>query len=127
MKVISVPISVGELIDKVTILRIKQKKIDAPEKLAHINHELKSLLEVCESGQIDLGLEDVSKLEQVNLELWQIEDDIREKERAKAFDQEFIELARAVYVTNDQRFALKDALNRHFGSEYFETKSYKPY
>lgn len=124
---ISVPVSVGELLDKVTILRIKEMKILEEGKLANVRKELAALEGVCRKHGIDSRQELVGKLMNVNLKLWEIEDAIREKERAKRFDEEFIELARAVYVTNDQRFVLKHEINRALGSVYQEEKSYKPY
>lgn len=122
-----VPVSVGELVDKITILRIKRAKIADPGKLANIQVELKSLEDVCINKGIDLTSPLVQELERVNLTLWQIEDDIRDKERAKEFDAQFIELARSVYVTNDARFAAKSRINAAFGSKLKEEKSYQDY
>ena len=124
---ISVPISVGELVDKITILRIKSKHIKEAAKLQNIRKELTALEGVCGKHGIDLSHRLVDELEAVNQELWIIEDDIRDKERAKIFDEGFISLARAVYVTNDKRFKAKSAINAHFGSAFHEEKSYKEY
>lgn len=126
---IEVPVSVGELVDKMTILKIKSVRINDSEKLVHVKKELDLLTERLESlpgARVELkDLEE--KLLRVNEKLWEIEDDIREKERAREFDDRFIELARAVYVTNDQRFALKNEINLKVGSAVREVKSYKDY
>jgi hypothetical protein len=124
---ILVPISVGELIDKVTILRIKTRHIKDPGKLENINNELKAMLRVCSEHHIDPSSELARDLERVNEALWVIEDKIRDKERAKTFDSEFVELARAVYVQNDSRFKVKSQINDAHGSCYREEKSYQPY
>jgi hypothetical protein len=129
MKDILVPISPGELIDKITILRIKAARIRDAAKVANVRHEL-TLLERMwrESGAaIPAVSADEAALERVNAALWDIEDEIRDKELAQAFDARFIELARAVYVTNDERAALKKRINTTLGSTIVEEKSYKPY
>ena len=121
------PVSLGELVDKISILKIKSKFIKDKEKLKHVRLELTKLettLDQLNLKGIDAHLEG---LVEVNRQLWKIEDDIREKEREKSFDQKFIELARAVYHTNDERFRKKDQINREFGSIIVETKSYKDY
>lgn len=127
MSDIQCPISVGELVDKITILRIKQKKISDAGKLNNIATELDALIAVCDKARIDLAGAPVQELEGINLTLWKIEDDIRDKERAKAFDQDFIDLARAVYITNDERFKVKAKLNDAYGSRLKEEKSYRDY
>jgi hypothetical protein len=124
---LNVPVSVGELVDKITILNIKNKMIADPTKLANIRRELEALLEVCRQHGIDPSDKETQDLERINLSLWKIEDDIRDKERDKSFDKEFIELARAVYVTNDERFRAKAVLNEKYGSTFKEEKSYKKY
>lgn len=124
---ILVPVSVGELVDKITILRIKSKQIMDQSKLANIAKELSALQAVCAEKGIDLSHPLVTKLESVNQTLWVIEDDIRDKERQKEFDARFIELARAVYVTNDERFKVKSDVNTYFGSSFHEEKSYQKY
>lgn len=124
---ISVPVSVGELLDKITILRIKREKITAPSKLINIELELAQLENVCRQNDIDLQHRNVSDLYAINLALWQIEDDIRIKEAQKEFDSRFIELARAVYVTNDRRFEVKSRINEASGSTLREEKSYESY
>jgi len=129
MKDILVPISPGELLDKITILRIKAARMRDATKVANVRHEL-SLLEKTwqNSGAsaVDLGLEE-SNLTRVNEALWVIEDDIRDEERAQRFGEKFIELARAVYVTNDERAAIKKRINTLLGSSIVEEKSYQQY
>lgn len=124
---VEVSVSLGELIDKITILKIKQQRISDNEKLKHVETELNSLQETLNT----LGIKNYETLEnalqKVNEELWVIEDDIREKERNKQFDDKFIELARAVYITNDKRFDLKSQINSQFGSQFHEVKSYESY
>ncbi|MCR9203154.1 MAG: DUF6165 family protein [Halobacteriovoraceae bacterium] len=124
---VQVSVSLGELIDKITILKIKQEKIGDTEKLKHVRNELTSLQATLDS----LGLDGYQALEtqliETNTKLWEIEDDIREKERNKDFGEGFIQLARAVYITNDQRFELKSQLNGKFGSQFQEVKSYESY
>jgi hypothetical protein len=129
MKDILVPISPGELIDKITILRIKAARIRDAAKVANVRHELQLLEKTWrESGAaIAAVAADEAALERVNAALWDIEDEIRDKELAKAFDARFIELARAVYVTNDERAAIKKRINIALGSTIVEEKSYKPY
>ncbi len=122
-----VPISVGELVDKITILRIKQRKITDSAKLINIVAELDALKAVAKEHNIGLDAAEVADLESVNMRLWDIEDDIRQEERDKNFGERFVELARAVYVTNDQRFEAKSKVNDLFGSELREEKSYESY
>lgn len=122
-----VPVSVGELLDKITILQIKSERISDQAKLVNIRKELNALIEICGKNSINVSHPFVMELKSINEALWVIEDDIRDKERAKAFDQKFIELARAVYVTNDQRFNVKSKINKEMGSAFSEEKSYKPY
>lgn len=121
------PVSLGELVDKISILRIKEKFITDSEKLRLVNHEHTVLL--AELDRLALSGIDghLASLQEVNEKLWKIEDDIRELEREKRFDQDFIELARAVYVTNDERFRRKAAVNDEYGSEVKEVKSYEKY
>ena len=129
MKDILVPISPGELLDKITILRIKAARMSDAAKVANVKHEL-ALLEKTwkDSGAaaIDLAAEEAS-LTRVNEMLWVIEDEIRDEERAKRFGDRFIELARAVYVTNDERAAIKKRVNTLSGSTIVEEKSYQAY
>jgi DNA polymerase IIIc chi subunit len=129
MKDILVPISPGELLDKITILRIKAARMTDPQKVQNVRLEL-DLLERTwrESGSaVPEVAADEAELQRVNEALWDIEDQIRDKELAQAFDGEFIELARAVYVTNDERAAVKRRVNVTLGSRIVEEKSYKPY
>ena len=129
MTTILVPISPGELIDKITILRIKAQRMRDSVKVANVQHELK-LLEATwresAAGAVDISAEERA-LEAVNGRLWEIEDDIRDHESRHAFDQGFIELARAVYVNNDERAAIKKRINLKLGSKIVEEKSYKDY
>jgi uncharacterized protein YukE len=129
MSEIRVPISPGELLDKITILRIKSTRISDPQKLANVRSELQVLEETWHgSNYAKAGIEaDVNALLDVNERLWVIEDDIREKERAQAFDADFIRLARAVYVENDERAAIKRRINLKLGSSIVEEKSYAEY
>jgi len=126
---IHVPVSPGEVLDKITILEIKSERIVDPEKLANISHELGLL----QAAWAQLVVEDETirrmhaKLKAINETLWEIEDDIRAKERAGEFDQRFIELARSVYVTNDQRAVAKLELNTYLGADIVEEKSYQEY
>lgn len=126
---INTQISVGELLDKFSILKIKSNKIKDPKKILNINKEKKYLNQIIESelSQYNYLEERIKELVNVNSKLWDIEDLIREKERAKEFDEEFQELARSVYFTNDKRFSIKDKINRESGSEFQEQKSYSEY
>jgi Family of unknown function (DUF6165) len=126
---ILVPISPGELLDKITILRIKAARITDPAKTGHVRLEL-ALLEKTwrDSGFAAAEISaDERALHDVNESLWDIEDRIREKEAQQSFDRDFIELARAVYLYNDERAAIKKRLNLALGSRIVEEKSYKPY
>ncbi len=124
-----VPISPGELIDKITILEIKSARMNDAAKLHNVRTELNLLNETWRASaysQVDITVE-WTALRDVNAQLWDIEDDIRDKERAGEFDAKFIELARAVYVTNDERAAVKRRINTKLGSALVEEKSYKEY
>ena len=127
--IISVPVSVGEVVDKVTILEIKSERISDQAKVANVKAELDSLRPLVSGGVFD-SAEDVdltNGLRAVNGELWDIEDDIRAEEAAGRFGDRFIELARAVYVTNDRRAELKKKINLATGSQLVEEKSYEDY
>jgi len=129
MNEIKVPISPGELLDKVTILRIKSQRMSDPAKVANVRLELRLLEETWNASayaKIDIAA-DIAALLAVNERLWVIEDDIRDKERSQAFDAEFIRLARAVYVENDERAAIKRRINTTLGSSIIEEKSYRDY
>ena len=121
------PVSVGELIDKITILRIKRRMITDAAKLTNIEAEMAALLSVCKKANIDPDAPLARDLEAINVKLWKIEDDIRDLERSKNFDAAFVALARAVYITNDERFATKSKINQVFGSSLKEEKSYQSY
>lgn len=129
MKEILIPISPGELLDKITILRIKAQRINDTEKLSNVQKELKMLDAIwSKSVSIDEIIKQLTdELTAINEELWDIEDDIREEERHKRFGDRFIELARSVYVTNDKRANAKKKINLHLGSDIVEEKSYQDY
>jgi hypothetical protein len=126
---IFVPISVGELIDKITILRIKQDKIRDDAGQCNIRHELDQLVQV--RNRWELNTSPLAALEkqlfEINLRLWQVEDDLRESESTSNFGAPFVELARLVYKLNDRRAALKNEINAVTGSAIVEEKSYTPY
>lgn len=129
MSLIQTPVSYGELIDKITILEIKSRRIGDAAKLANVRHELDLLNATwgnSEAARTDIGAERAQLLA-VNEALWDIEDKLRLKERAQAFDDEFIALARAVYFRNDERAAFKRAINLKLGSTLVEEKSYQDY
>lgn len=120
-------ISLGELVDKISILRIKSQKILDPAKLVHVHKEEELLTKTLQSLKLP-GIDDHLELMiDVNLQLWKIEDDIRELERVKTFNDDFIQLARAVYVTNDERFRRKNLINTTYHSGVVEVKSYQEY
>ena len=126
---VSVPISLGELLDKISILEIKNKKILNESKILNIKKELNGLNKVLDELNINLSESNslYNKLYKINLTLWEIEDSIRVLEKNEDFGEKFIELARAVYKTNDQRFEVKNDINKLFNSEYVEEKSYEEY
>ena len=122
-------ISYGEFLDKLTILDIKCERIKDAEKLENVKHErdvLNNIWNADEKSSVDIS-EEYDALKRINEKLWEIEDDIRDKERNKEFDQEFIDLARAVYVTNDERARIKKEINVKLGSDLVEEKSYSDY
>ena len=124
-----IPISWGELFDKITILQIKLENITSKSALENVEQELKKLqsiltqycLKTMETTQLE------GELRQINQQLWDIEDQIRDKERNNSFDDEFIQLARSVYITNDERSRIKRKINDMLGSELVEEKSYAKY
>ena len=126
--IINTPVSLGELVDKISILHIKNKNIKENEKLLLVKEELSLLQETLNdhvnSDQIKPFLD---SLIEINSKLWIIEDDIRDCERDKNFDQKFIDLARSVYFTNDKRSEIKLEINKKFGSKIVEVKSYEKY
>ena len=129
MSEISVPVSFGELLDKIAILQIKSERMSDPAKLANVRKELAALEQTWMAHPAAVG--DIARLradlKAVNERLWVIEDDIRLKEKAQAFDDEFIRLARSVYVENDERARIKKEINLALGSTYVEEKSYEDY
>ena len=126
---IKIDVSVGEIMDKLTILEIKSEKIQDEAKLANVCKERDSLLPAIDQPayQTDEVRQLVAKLKDINLKLWEIEDEIRLKEADKSFDEQFIELARSVYFTNDQRAEVKKQINLVTGSALVEEKSYEDY
>jgi Family of unknown function (DUF6165) len=124
-----VPVSPGELLDKITILRIKSQRIGDADKLANVRLELDLLQRTWATlgSATAIVAADERALQAVNEQLWDIEDRIRDKEAARSFDQDFIELARAVYHRNDERAAIKKRINTALGSRIVEEKSYQPY
>jgi hypothetical protein len=125
----SVPISIGELLDKITILEIKAERIDEPAKVANVRVELDLLRDTWSALSVDHPELPVlvARLRTVNEALWEIEDEIRDEERRGEFGERFIQLARSVYVSNDERAALKREINRLTGSALVEEKSYREY
>lgn len=126
-QVITAQISCGELIDKITILKIKVKLITDEEKLKNVRKELEILQKICEDNiaQYQSIAQLEKTLQQINQDLWDIEDAIRVKERNKEFDDEFIQIARSVYVTNDKRCMIKKEIDKVLGSDITEEKSYE--
>ncbi|MEO7072493.1 MAG: DUF6165 family protein [Rhodanobacter sp.] len=129
MSLIQTPVSHGELIDKLTILEIKSRRITDADKLANVRNELDLLNATwanSSAAQTDISAERAQLLA-VNELLWDIEDKLRLKERAQAFDDDFVELARSVYFRNDERAAIKRTINIKLGSDLVEEKSYQDY
>ena len=124
-----IPVSWGELLDKITILQIKLENLTSKSALKNVERECKQLQSIftqycpekIEAKQLEMDLK------QINQQLWDIEDKIRDKERNKAYDDDFIQLARDVYITNDERSRVKGKINDMFGSELVEEKSYAEY
>lgn len=130
MSQIKVPISPGELIDKITILEIKMERMDDPQKLSNVKNELDLLEDVWQKSGYsgaDMVTEKKAELKSINEKLWVIEDVLRLKESKGEFDREFIELARSVYFTNDHRARVKKEINIGVGSDLIEEKSYQDY
>ena len=125
---VNISVSLGELVDKISILMIKQKNIKETSKLENVNKELASLNNTLKKYINEQELDNyLNALLDINTKLWNIEDDIRKCERLKKFDETFIDLARSVYFTNDERAKIKNDINRTFGSELVEVKSYDKY
>ena len=129
MNELLVPISPSELLDKITILKIKSERIDDPKKVVNIRHELELLSKIWfDSVKEDEVIANFhQQLKTINEKLWEIEDDIRDEDRQNRFGERFIELARAVYITNDKRAQIKKDVNLYLGSEIVEEKSYQDY
>ena len=125
-KIINAPISIGELVDKITILEIKKIKLQN-SKLENVLKELSFLRKLMEKHQLEITDDLFTQLKEINLTLWNIEDQIRIKEKNKEFDNIFIELARSVYFNNDKRAEIKKRINRLSNSEITEEKSYAEY
>jgi hypothetical protein len=125
---VNVPVSVGELIDKLSILQVKKGKVKNSDKLKFIEKEYGLLLSMSSEyfNNVDI-ISTYKELVDVNTKLWEVEDELRVIENTKVFDDKFIELARAVYYTNDERFRLKDKINNLTNSEIKEQKDYKEY
>ena len=126
---IKIELSIGELLDKISILQIKAERIDDPSKVKNINKELDVLMSLWnDSTYSDTNLSsEINELKNINEALWDIEDKIRDKERNQLFDKDFIELARSVYFTNYKRAEIKRIINGKTGSELIEEKSYSDY
>lgn len=124
-----IPVSWGELIDKITILEIKSERLTDTMALSNVRNELALLNRIfSEPGDAAARLGELkTQLRKINETLWVIEDSIREKEKSKSFDGEFIELARSVYVNNDERARVKKEINKSLGSDLVEEKSYSAY
>jgi len=121
-----IEVSIGEIVDKLSILQIKLENITDEAKLVNIKKEFDYLYNIV-FKDLKMQLDDYQRLLNINKQLWGIEDDIRDEERAKRFEDKFIELARAVYVTNDERSRIKKDINIKYGSDFVEEKSYQDY
>ncbi len=126
---VNIPVSLGELLDKISILEIKNKKILNESKLINIKKELGGLKNVLKELNINMSEANdlYEDLYEINLTLWEIEDSIRLLEKNKNFGKNFVKLARSVYITNDKRFEVKNKINQLFKSQYIEEKSYEDY
>ena len=120
------PVSLGELIDKITILEIKQINMTGI-KLKNVNKELKLLRKILQDKNLEIDIDLINSLKEVNNNLWEIEDNIRIKERNQIFDKEFIQLARSVYKENDKRASIKKEINQKYNSDLVEEKLYNDY
>ena len=120
------PVSLGELIDKITILEIKQIHMTGI-KLKNVDKELKLLKNILQDTNLEIDIDLINNLKEVNNNLWEIEDNIRIKESNQKFDKEFIQLARSVYKENDKRASIKKEINQKYNSELVEEKSYNNY
>ena len=123
---IMAPISLGELIDKITILEIKKLHMTG-QKLKNVDKEFKLLINILKDIDLEINIDLINELKEINNNLWQIEDNIREKEINQEFDKEFIQLARSVYKENDKRASIKKQINKKYNSDLLEEKSYSKY
>jgi len=121
-----IEVSIGEIVDKLSILQIKTEEIKDEEKLANVKNEYDYLYDIV-FNEMKIEQSDFFDMVSINKKLWKIEDDIRDKERDKKFDDEFINLARSVYFTNDKRAEVKKNINMKYGSLFVEEKSYQSY
>jgi hypothetical protein len=121
-----IEVSIGEIVDKLSILRIKKNNISDSEKLKNVTTEYDYLYSIV-FNELKIEESDFYNLVLINEKLWDIEDKLRDKERDKSFDNDFIELARSVYFTNDKRAEIKKEINLKYGSLFVEEKSYKEY
>ena len=126
LSTILAPISIGELIDKITILEIKQIYMTGI-KLKNINKEMKLLKNILQDKNLEINIDLIKNLKNINKKLWEIEDNIRIKESKQEFDEEFIKLARSVYIENDKRAFIKKEINQKYNSDLVEEKSYQNY
>ena len=126
LSTILAPISIGELIDKITILEIKQIYMTGI-KLKNINKEIKLLKNILQKQNLEINIDLIKNLKKINKKLWEIEDKIRIKESKQEFDEDFIKLARSVYIENDKRAYIKKEINQKYNSDLVEEKSYKNY
>tara|TARA_B100001057_G_scaffold411433_2_gene427056 strand:+ start:519 stop:896 length:378 start_codon:yes stop_codon:yes gene_type:complete len=123
---LKIPVSLGEIVDKITILKIKLKYLKGQNK-ANVRYEYDLLLNILRDSPILMEDNLIKELQNINQNLWEVEDKIRKKELNKNFEEEFIELARSVYRLNDERFKTKNALNQKYNSEIIEEKIYEKY
>jgi hypothetical protein len=121
-----IEVSIGEIVDKLSILQIKKNNIKDPEKLANVTKEYQYLHEIV-FANLNIDFNDYQRLVHINDRLWTIEDDIRDKERKGEFDDQFIFIARSVYQKNDERARIKKDINLKYGSDFVEEKSYAKY
>ena len=124
---ISCSVSIGELVDKISILKVKLKNITSAVKAYNVKKEYEELIVALNFLELDDVNEYINKLEKINQKLWDIEDNIRKKEKNKSFDDDFIKLARSVYKTNDERFKIKNEINEKYNSTIREEKDYEDY
>ena len=121
-----IEVSVGEIVDKLSILLIKKQNISDKSKLDNVFKEYEYLKNIV-FEDLKIEEEDFNDMIEINSSLWDIEDNLRNKEKSKTFDEEFVQLARSVYYTNDKRASIKKRINTKYGSNFSEEKSYSPY